>query len=41
MVVAIKVNKQVNTRAAKQVWVPKEIISIIKSTKKVWILKEK
>ena len=35
-VVAIKVNKE-----AKHIWVPKEIISNMKSTKKVWILKGK
>ena len=39
-VVAIKVNKQANNRA-KRIWVPKEIISNMKSTKKVWILKGK
>ena len=33
-VVAIKVNKQANN-GAKCIWVPKEIISNIKSTKKV------
>ena len=38
--VAIKVNKQANNRV-KRFWVPKEIISNIKSTKKVWILKGK
>ena len=39
-VVAIKVNKQANN-GVKRFWVPKEIISNIKSTKKVWILKGK
>ena len=39
-VVAIKVNKQANN-GAKRIWVPKEIIFNMKSTKKVWILKEK
>ena len=39
-VVAIKVNKQVNN-GVKRFWVPKEIISNIKSTKKVWIPKGK
>ena len=39
-VVAIKVNKQVNN-GVKCFWVPKEIISNMKSTKKVWILKGK
>ena len=39
-VVAIKVNKQANN-GAKRVWVPKEIISNMKSTKKVWIPKGK
>jgi hypothetical protein len=36
-VVAIKVNKQANTRGGKWILVPKQIISIIKRTKKVWI----
>ena len=41
-VVSIEVNKQANTRGAKQVWVPKKIIStMMKSTKKVWIPKKK
>ena len=35
-VVAIKVNKQANN-GVKRFWVPKEIISNMKSTKKVWI----
>jgi hypothetical protein len=39
-VVAIKVNKQDNN-GAKHIWVPKEIISNMKSTKKVWIPKGK
>ena len=39
-VVAIKVNKQANN-GAKCIWVPKEIISNMKSTKKVWIPKGK
>jgi hypothetical protein len=38
-VVAIKVNKQANN-GAKRIWVSKEIISNMKSTKKVWIPKE-
>ena len=39
-VVAIKVNKQANN-GAKHVWVPKEIISNMKSTKNVLIPKRK
>ena len=39
-VVAIKVNKQVNN-VVKRFWVPKEIVSKMKSTKKVWISKGK
>ena len=39
-VVAIKVNKQANN-GAKRIWVPKKIISNMKSTKKVWIPKGK
>ena len=39
-VMAIKVNKQANN-GAKRIWVPKEIISNMKSTKKVWIPKGK
>ena len=39
-VVSIKVNKQANN-GAKHIWVPKEIISNMKSTKKVWIPKGK
>jgi hypothetical protein len=37
-VIAIKANKG---KGAKHVWVPKEIISTMKNTKKVWILKGK
>jgi hypothetical protein len=41
-VIAIKANKQANKgKGAKRIWVPKEIISTMKSTKKVWILKGK
>jgi hypothetical protein len=37
-VIAIKTNKQANKgKEAKRIWVPKEIISTMKSTKKVWI----
>ena len=39
-VVATKVNKQANN-GAKRIWVSKEIISNMKSTKKVWIPKGK
>ena len=39
-VVAIKVNKQANN-GAKRIWVPKEIISNMKSTKNVLIPKRK
>ena len=39
-VVAIKVNKQANN-GVKRFWVPKEIISNMKSAKKVWIPKGK
>ena len=39
-VVAIKVNKQADN-GAKRIWVSKEIISNMKSTKKVWIPKGK
>jgi hypothetical protein len=35
-VIAIKANKG---KGAKRIWVPKEIISTMKSTKKVWISK--
>jgi hypothetical protein len=36
-VIAIKANKQANkVKGAKRIWVPKEIISSMKSTKKVW-----
>jgi hypothetical protein len=41
-VIAIKANKQANKgKGAKHIWVPKEIISTMKSTKKVWISKGK
>jgi hypothetical protein len=41
-VIAIKANKQANkVKQAKHIWVPKEIISTMKSTKKVWIPKGK
>jgi hypothetical protein len=41
-VIAIKANKQANKgKGAKLIWVPKEIISTMKSTKKVWIPKGK
>jgi hypothetical protein len=41
-VIAIKANKQVNKgKGVKHIWVPKEIISTMKSTKKVWISREK
>jgi hypothetical protein len=41
-VIAIKANKQTNKgKGAKRIWVPKEIISTMKSTKKVWIPKGK
>jgi hypothetical protein len=41
-VIAIKSNKQANKgKGAKRIWVPKEIISTMKSTKKVWIPKGK
>ena len=39
-VVAIKVNKQANN-GVKRFWAPKEIISNMKSTKKIWIPNEK
>ena len=32
-------SEQANTNGAKHIWVPKEIISNMKSTKKVWIPK--
>jgi hypothetical protein len=36
--IAIKANRQANKgKGAKCIWVPKEIISTMKSTKKVWI----
>jgi hypothetical protein len=35
---SIKANKHANKgKRAKHIWVPKEIISTMKSTKKVWI----
>jgi hypothetical protein len=41
-VIAIKANKQANKgKGAKRISVPKEIISTMKNTKKVWILKGK
>jgi hypothetical protein len=41
-VIAIKANKQANkVKGAKHISVPKEIISTMKSTKNVWILKGK
>jgi hypothetical protein len=41
-VTTIKANKQANKgKGAKRIWVPKEIISTMKSTKKVWIPKGK
>ena len=40
-VVAIKVNMQANTSGDKLIWVPKEIISTMNNTKKVWISKGK
>ena len=41
-VIAIKANKQANKgKGAKRIWVPKEIITTMKSTKKVWIPKGK
>jgi hypothetical protein len=37
-VIAIKANKQANKgKGAKHIWVPKEIVSTMTSTKKVWI----
>jgi hypothetical protein len=40
--IAIMANKQANKeKGAKRIWVPKEIISTMKSTKKVWIMKGK
>jgi hypothetical protein len=36
-VIAIKANKQANKgKGTKRIWVPKEIISTMKITKKVW-----
>jgi hypothetical protein len=41
-VIAIMSNKQANKgKGDKRIWVPKEIISTMKSTKKVWIPKGK
>jgi hypothetical protein len=41
-VITIKANKQANKgKGAKRIWMRKEIISTMKSTKKVWILKGK
>jgi hypothetical protein len=41
-VIAIKANKQADkVKGAKRIWVPKEIISPMKSTKKVWVSKGK
>jgi hypothetical protein len=41
-VIAIKANKQANKgKEAKHIWVPKEIISTMNNTKKVWIPKGK
>jgi hypothetical protein len=41
-VIAIKANKQANKeKGTKRIWVPKEIIATMKSTKKVWILRGK
>jgi hypothetical protein len=41
-VIAIKANKQANKgKGAKRIWVLKEIISTMKSTKKVWISRGK
>lgn len=39
-VIVVKVKKQANTRREKHIWVPKKIISIMKSTKKVSIPRE-
>jgi FtsZ-binding cell division protein ZapB len=40
--IAIKANKQANKgKGAKHIWVPKEIISTMKNTKKVWIPRRK
>jgi hypothetical protein len=39
-VIAIKANQQANKgKGAKRIWVPKEIISTMKRTRKVWIPK--
>jgi hypothetical protein len=41
-VIAIKANKQANKgKGAKRIWVPNEIISTMKSTKKAWITRGK
>jgi hypothetical protein len=41
-VIEIMANKQANKgKGAKRIWVPKEIMSTMKSTKKVWIPKGK
>jgi hypothetical protein len=41
-VITIKANKQANkVKGAKCIWVPNEIISTMKITKKVWISKGK
>jgi len=41
-VITINTNKQANKgNRAKRIWVPKEIISTMKSTKKVWTLRGK
>jgi hypothetical protein len=41
-VIAIKANKQANKgKGVKRIWMPKEIISTLKSTKKVWMPKGK
>jgi hypothetical protein len=41
-VIAIKAKKQANKgKGAKRIWVLKEIISTMKSTKKVWITRRK
>ena len=40
-VVAIKVDKQANRKWTKPIWVPWDIISTLKITKKVWVPKGK
>jgi hypothetical protein len=41
-VIEIKANKEANKgKGAKHIWVPKEIILTMKSTKKVWIRRGK